>query len=253
VRYLALRQPDSEKTRALARRIAPGVVIDAGTRLIIHVPPAGKFSIADLFRGERRISTPLLWVGYFADSLTYMTLISWFTTLLADQGVSATDAANAYSWGALLGIVGGLMLARLIDRFGPLTTVATALVGMTGIMMLALADMTISTRLLVACTTYAVCNITHNSLNAAVGSFYPTSMRAKGVGWATGMGRVALTTGPLVTGYLLAAKLPSSQVLQLIAAPYVVVICMCVALGILWRQRMTGSGAEPAGTPAPQV
>ena len=40
-------------------------------------------------------------------------------------------------------------------------------------------------------------------LNALAASFYPTSIRSTGVGWALGVGRIGSIVGPLVAGMLL--------------------------------------------------
>src|SRR5258705_6663289 len=42
--------------------------------------------------------------------------------------------------------------------------------------------------------------------NALAATFFPTSVRATGVGWALGIGRVGSIVGPLVGGALLIAK-----------------------------------------------
>ena len=249
VRFLTLREPDSARTRAMVARIAPDRDFAPETRFFIQVPKAQKIAIGDLFRENRRLITPLLWACYFADSLTYMTLISWFTTLLTDAGLAQSAAASTYSWGALAGIVGLVAVARPIDWFGPFATVATAACGMAGILALAWGGLTLASFVPVAILAYTMCNITHNTLNAIVGTFYPTSMRAKGVGWATGLGRMALVLGPLITGFLLAAHLPTRDVLTLIAAPYAVVIAASSVLGFHWRGRgetATAAAAQEA-------
>ncbi len=237
VRFLTMRAPDSARTRAMVAAIAPDRKFPADTRFFIAVPKAQKIAIADLFKQQRRLVTPLLWACYFADSLTYMTLISWFTTLLTDAGLAQSGAASAYSWGALAAIVGLVAVARPLDWFGPFATAATAACGMLCILALAWGALPLAAFVPVAIGAYTMCNITHNSLNAIVGTFYPTSMRAKGVGWATGLGRMALVAGPLITGFLLAAHLPMPDVLALIAAPYVVVIATSCVLGLFWRDR----------------
>jgi MFS transporter, AAHS family, 4-hydroxybenzoate transporter len=43
-----------------------------------------------------------------------------------------------------------------------------------------------------------------NSANALAAIFYPTAIRATGVGWALGIGRVGAILGPLIAGALLA-------------------------------------------------
>jgi len=116
------------------------------------------------------------------------------------------------------------------------------------------AVISIESRIAMAVVTYAFCQVTHNSLNATVGTFYSTDIRARAVAWATGWGRVALTIGPLVTGFLLAAELPHATILHIMVVPYVFVICICVALGLIYRSRsgLPGSGraSEPANITA---
>src|SRR5262249_23267791 len=79
---------------------------------------------------------------------------------------------------------------------------------------------------------------THQSLNGIVGGFYPTIVRGNGVGYATGMGRVAAIVGPIIVGWLFAAKLPLNEIVVFIAAPDLVVAAACVALDRLRRSRL---------------
>jgi MFS transporter, AAHS family, 4-hydroxybenzoate transporter len=250
VRYLTLREPSSDRTRALVRRLAPDVPISEQTSFTLQLPQSRAFSIGQLFEGDRRRVTPLLWIGYFAESLTYMTLLSWFTTLLVGAGATTIQASNAYSWGAAGGICLMLTLSRLVDRIGPLAMVATALLAIAGFMVMATEAISIDTRVVIAVMTYGLCQVTHNSLNATVGTFYSTDIRARAVAWATGWGRVALTIGPLVTGFLLAANLPRAAILHIMAGPYLVVSCVCLGLGLIYRARSTlpssDRGPEPA-------
>ena len=61
--------------------------------------------------------------------------------------------------------------------------------------------------------------------NALAAGFYPTSVRATGVGWALGIGRVGSIVGPLVGGVLLTAKWSTSAVFMAAAAA-----ALCAAL-----------------------
>jgi AAHS family 4-hydroxybenzoate transporter-like MFS transporter len=249
VRYLTLREPSAERTRALVRRLAPDVAISGQTSFALKTPTRDTVAIGRLFDGDRRWITPLLWIGYFAESLTYMTLLSWFTTLLVGAGASSIQASNAYSWGAVGGICLMLVVSRLVDRVGPLAMVATALLAIAGLLSMGGADVSVELRMAMAVATYALCQVTHNSLNATVGTFYSTDIRARAVAWATGWGRVALTIGPVVTGYLLAANLPHSAILHIMVGPYVVVAGICVALGLIYRSRSGPPDAAPEPAP----
>jgi AAHS family benzoate transporter-like MFS transporter len=89
-----------------------------------------------------------------------------------------------------------------------------------------------------------------------VGLFYPTVIRGNGVGFATGMGRVAAIVGPVIAGYLLSMNLPLPYVLGFIAAPYAVVAASALALNRLHAAEIAPGGGARAlsadsSTPVP--
>jgi MFS transporter, AAHS family, 4-hydroxybenzoate transporter len=49
-----------------------------------------------------------------------------------------------------------------------------------------------------------------NALNASAGLIYPTSLRANGVGYALGVGRVGSVAGPLLGSLLARMEMPTS-------------------------------------------
>jgi MFS transporter, AAHS family, 4-hydroxybenzoate transporter len=55
------------------------------------------------------------------------------------------------------------------------------------------------------------------------GAFYPTFIRATGVGWGLGVGRTGAIVGPLVGGAMLAAQWKPDQIFQMAAIPPVIV------------------------------
>ena len=97
----------------------------------------------------------------------------------------------------------------------------------------------------------AFASATHQSLNGIVGGFYPTVIRGNGVGYATGMGRIAAIVGPVIVGYLMAAKVPLNFVLMFIAAPDLLVGAACVALDRLRRSPSAAADFAPS-LPVPQ-
>jgi len=58
--------------------------------------------------------------------------------------------------------------------------------------------------------------------NAASGLLYPTAVRARGVGWALGIGRFGSILGPLVGGTLIGMKVPLPTLFVFAAAPMLV-------------------------------
>jgi MFS family permease len=228
----------------------PERAFEANTRFVLHRPASQqKFSLKLLFSEERRIATPLLWLGFFAESLTYMTFSAWFSVLLEQAGLLPTQAALTFSLAYLGAIVAILVLARMLDAFGPKATVFTAAGGIGAF--LALGTPGLSGTMIAVCGILAMAcsSSTHQALNGIVGGFYPTIIRGNGVGYASGMGRAAAIIGPAIAGYLLSAQLPLQEVLAVIVSPYVVVIGVCLALSRL-KNRISAERAEAERTEA---
>jgi MFS family permease len=155
-----------------------------------------------------------------------------------------TQASLTYSYSAIGAIAAVLLLARPLDKFGPMTAVMVALASILAILYLGRPGLSGGAIMATAILAYALCSGTHTSLNATVGLFYPTSIRGNGVGYATAMGRVSSIVGPVLTGYLLSAKMPLRQTLYLVASPYLVVAIVCFGLGLMYKRRSSGSGVD---------
>jgi AAHS family 4-hydroxybenzoate transporter-like MFS transporter len=75
--------------------------------------------------------------------------------------------------------------------------------------------------------------------NALAATFYPTSIRSTGVGWALGIGRVGSIVGPLVGGALLTMKWSTGEVFFAAATA-----ALCAALAAFSLSRLAGMGGS---------
>jgi AAHS family 4-hydroxybenzoate transporter-like MFS transporter len=82
-------------------------------------------------------------------------------------------------------------------------------------------------------------------LNALAAAFYPTMIRATGVGWALGVGRLGAIMSPLIAGGILAAAWPTEGLFTSAAAP---LVASC-ALGFIPPVFLDG-GRRPSAAPA---
>jgi MFS transporter, AAHS family, 4-hydroxybenzoate transporter len=62
-------------------------------------------------------------------------------------------------------------------------------------------------------------------------------VRATGVGWALGIGRIGSIVGPLVGGMLMTMKWSAASVFMAAAAA-----ALCAALAAFWLSRLAGMG-----------
>jgi AAHS family 4-hydroxybenzoate transporter-like MFS transporter len=245
-RWLAVAKPEAPQLRRLVVRLAPELDLDAAARFALTQAPRRRVALAELFEGHRRLATPLLWVGYFAEALTFMTLLGWMTVFMVSAGLDQTHAALTFSYASLggVGAILAMALGRVLDRIGPMALVATATGAVVSVAMMGFPGLSHAAVVACAVASVAFCTATHNALNGTVGFFYPTAIRGKGVGLATGMGRVGLLVGPVATGYLLSVNLPLQQVLYCVAVPYVVVAIACGLLGRLYVRRFSANALD---------
>ncbi|MSP94780.1 MAG: MFS transporter [Alphaproteobacteria bacterium] len=234
--FLAATKPESPRLRALVARMAPELAIGPQTRFTFRRPAKETtFSLSLLFDGYRRVATPIIWLAFLAESMTYLTLSAWFVVLLEGVGLSVMQAALAYSYAQVGAIVAILMVARLFDRFGPVVSVFSACTAVAAIIALGLPGLTPVSITAIAIVALACGSATHQSLIGMVGNFYPTIVRGNGVGYATGMGRIGAILGPAFAGYLL-TRLPIPNVLIFIAVPDLVVAVACLGLARFARE-----------------
>jgi AAHS family 4-hydroxybenzoate transporter-like MFS transporter len=187
--------------------------------------------------------TLLLWVVFFMSLLDIYFLSNWLPTVLNDLGASVSQAAAIGSMLQVGGVVGTFALGRIIDRF---SFRALALVYLVAVFAVgAIGELGHSVVFVsMAIFTAGFCvvggQIAANGLAAA---FYPTSVRATGVGWALGIGRVGSIVGPLVGGVLLTMQWSTAAVFLAAAAA-----ALCAALAAFCLGRLAGMGGS--GRPA---
>ena len=155
-------------------RIFPAAGIGPATRFVVQHEQTGKGALKDLFAGALKLTTPLLWLSYFFESFTYLGYTAWLTTIMEAQGLTQQQAAFAFSYAGMGGIVVLLILARLLDRFGPLASVGSACLMVLGLISIGASGLTIGAYMILAVVAHACGAGTHNSLNSTVGMFYPT-------------------------------------------------------------------------------
>lgn len=117
-RYLAHRQARwPELERLLARMSRP---IPAGTTFIdSHEANVGeKAGFAALFKGGRARDTVALWIACFACLLAVYSAFSWLPSMLTNEGLSSGVASAGLTAYNLGGVVGALICAAAITRFG---------------------------------------------------------------------------------------------------------------------------------------
>ena len=162
--------------------------------------PAGQ-----LFAEGRSRFTILIWIIFFANLMELYILTSWLPTTLNNKGLDLVWANIAVGMVQLGGVGAAFVLAWLVDRHGPRIVLPAAfLAAALSVATLGLSGASVALVLICALGVGAGTVGAQNCNNGIVAKFYPTEIRATGVGWALAVGRIGSIIGPAVGGLLLA-------------------------------------------------
>jgi len=206
VRYLLLHNKAMERAAAIMRRIVPDRNFAAGTRFTLE-PQLHGITVKHLFTEGRAYPTAMLWIGFIMNLFILVYMIFWMPTLLRQVGQPLNVAITVTIMYAIGGIVGGLATGFIADRIGSLPKVlAVAYVG-AAVFITVAAFAVHDTAILYPAmflTGFSI-NGGQPCLNTIAATYYPTAIRATGIGWALGVGRIGAVIGPMVGGFLVAA------------------------------------------------
>jgi MFS transporter, AAHS family, 4-hydroxybenzoate transporter len=243
IRYLVAKKADGERVAAILRRIDPHSEIPHPARFVMAEQNAGGLTVKHLFGGGRSLGTMLIWVVFFASLLDIYLLTSWLPQVLHDSGlsISASAVATAVLQGG--GVVCTLVVGPVLDRRGCLTVLlALYLLAAVGIAAIGSVGNYFALILLAACASGAGIIAGQNVANAVAAMFYPTSIRATGVGWALGIGRIGAIVGPTVGGAMLALQWSQAAIFGVGAIPALVAALAVLGLMRLERARAIAPG-----------
>lgn len=167
---------------------------------------AEKFvSPSGLFTSNYRNNTLKLWLALFLCFATLYYLISWIPKLASNAGLPlelAIYAGTVFNTGAVFGI---LVQGYLSTKFG-LTKVVGNLLILSMLFLVGFGLLKGSAVLLVILFLLGFgVQGGFVGLYAIAASLYTTQIRATGVGWSIGLGRIGGIIGPVVGGILVAA------------------------------------------------
>jgi AAHS family 4-hydroxybenzoate transporter-like MFS transporter len=236
VRFLAIKGDAMERVAALLGKISPKTAFAPGAQFVVRETHLPGIPVAHLFREGRTSVTLLLWVVFFMSLLDIYFLANWLPTVLNDLGASVSEAVVIGSMLQTGGVVGTLALGSLVDRF---SFRALGLIYFFGVFAVGAIGQLGHSAALVGVAIFAAgfCVIGGQiAANGLTAGFYPTSIRATGVGWALGVGRIGSIVGPVVGGLLLGAKWSAAAVFMAAAGA-----ALCAALASFALGRLAGT------------
>lgn len=194
-----------------------------------------------LFGQGARLPTLLLWSSYFFTLMVVYMLINWLPSLLVGQGFSPSQASLVMFSLQIGAAVGTLLLGVLMDRLSPVLMAALIYLGMLASLAALGMSSQLHSMLLAGFVAGLFATGGQSVLYALAPLFYPTRIRATGVGSAVAVGRLGAMSGPLVAGKVLALGGGTAGVM-LASVPGIVVACVAVFYLLGHRSRTQGEG-----------
>jgi MFS transporter, AAHS family, 4-hydroxybenzoate transporter len=237
--FLSSQQGAQDRLRQLMRRIAPDIDPDRDLQLTRPQPAVGRGSLTNLFRDGRALVTLLLWLVSFANLLNLFFLANWLPLLSTRMGFSSSVAVLMGTTLQLGGLIGAIFLGPLIDRLG-YYRVLVPLFLLAGFAVAAVGTPDLSLSLLYPVIFAAgVCIVgAQPALNALASTLYPTEIRATGVGWSLGIGRVGAIVGPVVAAQLVALNWSSQSLFLAASVPAAFSCVVVIGLAIAMRRKL---------------
>jgi AAHS family 4-hydroxybenzoate transporter-like MFS transporter len=212
IRFAALLPSRQVEAKRLLRKIKPELGEDIA--ILSHDSEGGKATVLDLFADGRAVATLCLWVAFFMSLLNVYLAINWLPTSLVASGFTDAQASGMTTIYHVGGVAGTYAIGLLMDRLGAHRMVLVAL------LLAAVGFYTFATvTQLPQWTTAAVLALAGVGVigaqvgaNALATMTYPVAMRATGLGWALGVGRVGSIVGPTIIGLMLASAADARSV-----------------------------------------
>lgn len=245
VRYLLLNQKSMDRVVEIMRRVVPERNFPAGTQFTLE-PQIEGITVKALFTDGRAYPTTMLWVAFVANLFILTFLVFWLPTLLREVGQPISVAISVTIIYAIGGVVGGLTMGWLGDKLGSLPKVLATAYGCAAITITVAAISLTNTPVLAIAMFLTGCCINggQGSLNTISAMFYPTAIRATGIGWALGVGRIGAVIGPAVGGILVGAAFAPTNVVLTNVLPAIIGVIAIVLFHL--RQAAQGDDALAA-------
>ncbi len=202
-----------------------GVLAKLRCQPIISLPESvvapQEVSVKNLFRHGLMLSTLGIWLIYFMGFMSLYFLMSWIPTLFVNSGYARSQgiaALTIYNLGAVAGIIAiGLLVTRIklakpiaVYFFGSAVVLTVVYYNQPkDVFWLNMLIFVIGFLLQGGFT----------AMYALAARTYPTAVRATGIGWAAGLGRVGAILSPILAGYLVTASWGMYDLFLLFALP----------------------------------
>jgi MFS transporter, AAHS family, 4-hydroxybenzoate transporter len=236
VRFMVLNGGDKGRIAAIMERIDP----DLRGRNVVFLADEHKVAkspVRQLFADKRTLLTCLLWVVFFMSLMDLYFLSNWLPTVIHDAGIPVSSAALITAMLQVGGTAGTLVLGRVFDKVAPFYALAV-IYFLAALFIAAVGFSSGSMPALVATIFGAGFCVIGGQIgaNSLAAKAYPTAIRATGIGWSLGIGRIGSVIGPVIGGLLLSLQWSMRELFLVSAVPVFIAGIAALVIGLTSRR-----------------
>lgn len=186
--------------------------------------------VSSLLTEDLRKSTLSLWTIYFLGFLTVYFLLSWIPALFVDSGYTRAEGIRALTYFNLGGSVGILLIGLLTTKMKLAKPIACYFFG-SGLFLATLYWLRPQELIFLNIMIFAIGFLllgAFTAMYALAARVYPTKVRATGIGWSAGLGRVGAIIAPVVAGLLATNGWEMYALYLLFATPLIIAAAMVI-------------------------
>ncbi len=154
----------------------------------------------------RALMTVLIWVLFYLSFLLIQFMMSWNPSLMRQSGASIQQYSVAFALLNFGNVVATVLIGRFMDKFDSflimMATFIIAAISLSAFGFMLHGAFPLVVTLSVSAGFFVAAS--NSGMMAFAATSYPVSIRATGIGWAYGAGRIGAITGPMLGGILLA-------------------------------------------------
>jgi len=250
VRFLLLRQTGQEKVRKIMGKLAPEVDFQDAT-FTTKRETVSKALVIDLFRGGLAASTLLLWGAAFCTLMVVYFLTNWLPILLHASQHSLGETSLLLSLFLVGSPFGSLLVGFLMDRYSRYgCMVVSALIAAVCLIVIGNVVNNVVPAALVIMAVGASCGACVTGSSILASFMYPTAVRATGIGWTAGCGRLGSVFGTMSGTVFLATGVGLPSLLKLASIPCFLACVAFLSLSFAAR-RQIGRSSVPDNVHTP--
>jgi AAHS family 4-hydroxybenzoate transporter-like MFS transporter len=246
LQFLVLHRKRLEQAVRWLKRIDPTVSGDADQYFVEETKRKG-VPWVHLFHEGRGVGTIFLWIINFMNLLNLYFLASWLPTVANQAGYGMGTSVLVGTMEQLAGMIGGFSLGLLVQRWGFVRVLTTCFaLGCINIAMIGQPGLSLAMLFTVVFLAGFGVVGGQTAVNALSATYYPTDLRATGIGAGLGIGRIGAIIGPVVGGVLMSQHLPTQKLFQVAAVPALVSAIVMLAMHWVLKVQVQPAPASTA-------